>query len=107
MASHLFNEWKQQLLRDYLASTDDIRIALLMTLLRVTTFGTFVREFSPPNPKKGGWPEIPPSDSASDPYCRNALSSFKNGHIAFTHTWGGENSRIKLHNVVTHSTADF
>ncbi|QDU28827.1 hypothetical protein ETAA8_39320 [Anatilimnocola aggregata] len=76
-------------------------------LLRVTTFGTFVREFSPPNPKKGGWPEIPPSDSASDPYCRNALSSFKNGHIAFTHTWGGENSRIKLHNVVTHSRVDY
>jgi len=25
----------------------------LLALLRVTTFGTFVSEFSPPNPKKG------------------------------------------------------
>ncbi|WP_425618055.1 hypothetical protein NA78x_001748 [Anatilimnocola sp. NA78] len=31
MASHLFNEWKQQLLRDYLASSDDIRLIGVMS----------------------------------------------------------------------------
>lgn len=31
MATHVFNEWKQTILRDYLATTDDIRIALLST----------------------------------------------------------------------------
>ena len=53
----------------------------------------------------GGSPEIPPGDSDSDPYCRKALSSFKNGHITATHKWGGENSRRKVQNVVTHSSA--
>lgn len=31
MATHVFNEWKQTILRDNLASGADIRIALLMT----------------------------------------------------------------------------
>lgn len=31
MATHTFNEWKQTIMRDYLATSDDIRVALLMS----------------------------------------------------------------------------